>query len=175
VVSRIEVEHLESPIGRLSLYVRQATLVALEFDTGRDDPRLLLLRRFPEAGFSEVAGTPFADALRRYFDGELRAIEGLAVDPGGTRFQARVWRALRKIPVGSTLSYGELARRLGQPLAVRAVGLANGRNPIAIVIPCHRVIGSDGALVGYGGGLERKRWLLGHEGALAAEQQLLFA
>jgi methylated-DNA-[protein]-cysteine S-methyltransferase len=85
-----------------------------------------------------------------------------------------VWTALRTIPVGTTWSYGELARRLGDPKAVRAVGFANGSNPIAVAVPCHRVIGSDGALVGYGGGLERKRWLLAHEGALPAEQAALF-
>ena len=100
--------------------------------------------------------------LRAYFAGELREFE-LPLAPEGTPFQQRVWRALCDIPFGETISYGELARRIGQPTASRAVGLANGRNPISIVVPCHRVIGADGSLTGYGGGLARKRWLLAHE------------
>jgi methylated-DNA-[protein]-cysteine S-methyltransferase len=93
------------------------------------------------------------------------AIHGLLVETGGTVFQRSVWAALRKIPVGQTLSYRALATRLRCPKAVRAVGLANGANPVGIVVPCHRVIGSDGSLTGYGGGVARKRWLLDHEGA----------
>ncbi len=103
-------------------------------------------------------------SLEAYFSGELAAIEKLPVAVGGTPFQAAVWRALRKIRCGETLSYAALARRIGRPSARRAVGLANGANPISIVVPCHRVIGSDGTLTGYGGGLGRKRWLLAHEG-----------
>jgi methylated-DNA-[protein]-cysteine S-methyltransferase len=91
----------------------------------------------------------------------------LPVKTAGTKFQREVWRALRYIPCGKTISYGELARRIGRPKAVRAVGLANGSNPIGVVVPCHRVIGSNGTLTGYGGGLHRKRWLLQHENALA--------
>src|ERR687896_1039286 len=100
--------------------------------------------------------------LDAYFAGELEAFD-LPLAPHGTPFQLRVWEQLAKIPFAETLSYKELAHRLGDPKLVRAVGLANGRNPISIVIPCHRVIGADGTLVGYGGGLERKRWLLDHE------------
>jgi methylated-DNA-[protein]-cysteine S-methyltransferase len=103
-------------------------------------------------------------ALRDYFAGDLTATDGIPVDTGGTRFQRDVWAALRTIRVGTTLSYGALARQLGRPKSVRAVGLANGANPVAIVVPCHRVIGSDGSLTGYGGGIDRKRWLLAHEG-----------
>ena len=103
-------------------------------------------------------------SLDDYFAGRLEALDEIACQADGTEFQRGVWTALRGIPAGETLSYGELARRLGNPKAVRAVGLANGSNPIPIVIPCHRVIGSDGSLTGYGGGLERKRWLLAHEG-----------
>ncbi len=106
----------------------------------------------------------FTSALRAYFDGDIAAIDALPVaDVPGTPFQRSVWRALREIPGGETISYAELARRIGKPAAVRAVGLANGANPIGIVVPCHRVIGSDGTLTGYGGGVERKRWLLAHE------------
>jgi methylated-DNA-[protein]-cysteine S-methyltransferase len=110
------------------------------------------------------------EQLDAYFAGELGAFD-LDVDPQGTPFQRRVWDELRRIPFGETISYSELARRLGDPKLVRAVGVANGRNPISIVIPCHRVIGADGSLVGYGGGLERKRWLLEHE-AVAAGSRL---
>ena len=102
-------------------------------------------------------------ALERYFDGEITALDTIPVAFNGTPFQKKVWTALRTIAGGTTLSYGALARRIGEPKAVRAVGLANGRNPIGVVVPCHRVIGSDGSLTGYGGGLARKRWLLEHE------------
>jgi len=101
-----------------------------------------------------------------YFAGELQSIDGLPVKTAGTAFQCEVWQALRKISYGTPISYAELAQRIGRPSAVRAVGLANGSNPIGIVAPCHRVIGSDGSLTGYGGGMERKRWLLEHEGGL---------
>ena len=108
-------------------------------------------------------------ALQRYFAGKLLAIDEIAIETGGTPFQSNVWRALRKIPVGTTLSYGRLADRLKCPLAVRAVGFANGSNPISVVVPCHRLIGADGSLTGYGGGLERKQWLLEHEGVRCGE------
>ena len=118
-------------------------------------------------------GGPFGAAreqLDAYFAGELEAFD-LDLAPHGTPFQLRVWDELRRIPFGETISYSELARRLGDPKLVRAVGLANGRNPLSIVIPCHRVIGADGSLVGYGGGLERKKWLLEHE-AVASGRRL---
>jgi methylated-DNA-[protein]-cysteine S-methyltransferase len=106
------------------------------------------------------------DRLRRYFDGDLHAIDDLPVRfDRGTGFQHEVWGALRTIPVGETISYAELARRVGRPTAFRAVGSANGQNPVGVVVPCHRVIASDGTLGGYAGGLDRKRWLLAHEGA----------
>jgi len=104
-------------------------------------------------------------ALEAYFAGDLSAIDDLPVMTTGTAFQSEVWAALRDIPAGSTTSYGALAARIGRPKAVRAVGLANGANPIGVVVPCHRVIGADASLTGYGGGLDRKRWLLAHEGA----------
>jgi methylated-DNA-[protein]-cysteine S-methyltransferase len=122
-------------------------------------------RRFGSAAISECddpAGA--ASALQRYFAGDLTAVDALPVDTGGTPFQTSVWRALRTVPAGKTISYSELARRIGAPTAVRAVGAANGANPVPIVIPCHRIIGTSGKLVGYGGGMERKDWLLRHEG-----------
>ena len=105
-------------------------------------------------------------ALEAYFTGDLTALDSLEVETAGTPFQRAVWSALRRIPAGQTLSYGALAAQIGKPSAVRAVGLANGANPIGVVVPCHRVIGANGDLTGYGGGLARKRWLLEHEGAL---------
>ena len=107
--------------------------------------------------------------LVAYFDARLRTFE-IPLAPNGTDFQRRVWTALTKIPYGKTISYADLARRIRNTAAVRAVGAANGRNPIPIIVPCHRVIGSDGSLTGFGGGLDRKRWLLEHEGALAVSQ-----
>ena len=103
-------------------------------------------------------------AFENYFDGDVHAVDSIECATDGTPFQQEVWNALRDIPAGTTLSYGALAVRIGKPNAVRAVGLANGSNPICIVLPCHRVIGTDGSLTGYGGGLDRKRWLLDHEG-----------
>ena len=103
-------------------------------------------------------------ALRDYIAGALEALDAVPVETGGTEFQRRVWRELRRVRAGTTLTYGELARRIGRPEAVRAVGLANSANPVSVVVPCHRIVGSDGGLTGYAGGLARKRWLLAHEG-----------
>ncbi|MDB4968463.1 MAG: methylated-DNA--protein-cysteine methyltransferase [Myxococcales bacterium] len=158
---------VRSPVGGIALYAKEEALCGLVFDDYADSMRAVLAARFGEVRFvpaRDPAGA--ASRLRSYLDGELRALEDVEVDLGGTEFQSRVWAALREIPVGATRSYGELARAIGKPDAVRAVGTANGRNPVSLVVPCHRVIGSDGTLVGYGGGIERKQWLLRHEGAL---------
>ena len=112
------------------------------------------------------AAWPVRERLEAFFAGDLTAIDDIAVASAGTPFQRKVWKALRKVPVGKTWSYAQLAQRIGHPAAVRAVGAANGLNPISIVVPCHRLIGSDGSLTGYGGGLHRKEWLLRHEGAV---------
>ncbi|MNZ84451.1 Methylated-DNA--protein-cysteine methyltransferase [compost metagenome] len=104
--------------------------------------------------------------MQRYFSGELDVINDLPVMTAGTEFQRSVWQQLRQIPCGEIITYGELAKRIGRPTASRAVGMANGSNPISIVVPCHRVIGSQGALTGYAGGVQRKQWLLKHEGYL---------
>jgi methylated-DNA-[protein]-cysteine S-methyltransferase len=109
-------------------------------------------------------------ALRAYFDGEPAAMDALKIATGGTDFQKVVWKALRKIPCGETIAYAALAERIGRPTAVRAVGHANGANPISVVVPCHRVIGTNGSLTGYGGGIERKRWLLAHERKMKSEE-----
>lgn len=128
--------------------------------------RRLLGLHYGHSGFQlkpVYKANDLTDAIDRYFEGELEAIDGLPVKTGGTPFQREVWRALRKIRCGMTVSYAQLAERIGRSTAVRAVGLANGSNPVGIVVPCHRVIASDGSLTGYGGGIERKRWLLDHE------------
>lgn len=120
----------------------------------------------PERGAGWVRDDAvFADAVRQlqeYFDGTRITFE-IPLAPDGTEFQRKVWMALRDIPYAHTVSYGDVAREIGNPRGGRAVGLANGRNPISIIVPCHRVIGSNGALTGYGGGIERKQWLLAHE------------
>jgi len=112
-----------------------------------------------------------ATVLKRYFDGDIAAVDALKVAFAGTPFQLKVWNALRRIVAGTTTSYGALAKKIGKPDAVRAVGLANGQNPISLIVPCHRVVGSNGSLTGYGGGLERKRWLLEHEARYAGAGQ----
>jgi methylated-DNA-[protein]-cysteine S-methyltransferase len=150
---------LESPIGELLLVGDDHALHGLHMQEGRTAVSV-----HPEW---RPADEPFADVRRQlseYFAGERRDFD-VPLAMAGTPFQRSVWGALREIRYGETTSYGELARRLGRPSATRAVGLANGRNPIAVIVPCHRVVGSDGSLTGYGGGLERKRLLLELEGA----------
>ncbi len=164
----IETATVRSPVGELGLYARDGALCGLSFTDHDERLRAHLAARFGGDVEYVRARDPAGAAtrLRRYLDGELDALDDIAVDLGGTAFQARVWKALRKIPVGATWSYAALARKVGSPEAVRAVGAANGRNPVSLVVPCHRVIAADGTLCGYGGGIERKRWLLTHERAL---------
>jgi methylated-DNA-[protein]-cysteine S-methyltransferase len=163
--TRVVLARLATPIGALGLFARDGRLCAVAFAGSEERVGRELQRRYGALSIEE-GDVPARAALEAYFSGELRALDSVEVETGGTEFQRRVWLALRAIPPGRTLSYGELAERLGAPRAVRAVGLANGRNPVPIVLPCHRVIGADGSLTGYGGGLERKRFLLAHEGAL---------
>jgi methylated-DNA-[protein]-cysteine S-methyltransferase len=160
----ILIDEIASPIGRIVIAARDGRLCALEFDRGR--VRRTIARRYPGSRPVPLRD-PFGISarIRAYLGGDLRALDRIVVDTGGTPFQQRVWRALRRIPVGRTASYGALARALGLGSAARAVGAANGSNPISIVVPCHRLIGGDASLTGYGGGLWRKRWLLRHEGA----------
>ncbi len=157
------IDEIETPIGKVVLAETGGVLCALDFEETREPVLGRLQRRF--GGFQLSRGAPvLRDRVAAYFGGELDALDALAVEPGGTVFQQQVWSALRRIPVGTTTSYGKLAAAIGRPAAVRAVGMANSRNPIAVVIPCHRVIGSNGSLTGYAAGIERKRWLLQHEG-----------
>jgi methylated-DNA-[protein]-cysteine S-methyltransferase len=134
----------------------------------KESRMLALLQRYYRGASLRVKEQAQPTAARRallaYFEGEKNAIDTLPVATTGTDFQRTVWRALREIPLGEVISYSMLAQRIGRPNACRAVGLANGANPISIIVPCHRVIGANAALTGYGGGVERKRWLLAHEG-----------
>lgn len=162
---------LATPIGEALVATDAAgSLCAVDWSDYEARLRRLMARHHPGAVLIEApAPAKVAAAFQAYFAGELLALEPLAWRTNGTSFQTAVWSALREIPPGSTISYAELARRIGAPRAVRAVGLANGANPVGVAVPCHRVIGARGVLTGYAGGLERKRWLLAHEGvALAA-------
>ncbi len=156
-------DEIETPLGPLGIVVDlDGRLLAAGFTSGHARPsRWLQSGRTAARRAADPAGV--ATALAAYFAGEHAALDGLATHAEGTEFQLRVWDALRQIPCGATWTYGELAARVGNPAAVRAVGSANGANPIAVVVPCHRVIGAGGALTGYAAGLERKRWLLAHE------------
>lgn len=168
------VDRLPTPIGELVIVAdREGRLRAVDW-TEHEERMLRLLR-------SQYRGVPvrleavrnpagLTDAFAAYFAGELSAIDDLPVETGGTAFQRAVWLALRGVRCGSTITYRSLAGLAGRPAAIRAAGHANGSNPISIVLPCHRVIGTDGTLTGYGGGIERKRWLLAHEGVVVADR-----
>lgn len=153
---------MESPIGPLTLVQEAGALTGLYMATQRHRPDEQTFGQRDDASFGEAL-----EQLEAYFAGQLTEFD-LPLAASGTPFQQTVWRALRDIPYGTTASYGELAGRIGSPAAARPVGLANGRNPIGIVVPCHRVIGASGDLTGYGGGLDRKRYLLDHERQVAA-------
>ncbi|HEY1542884.1 MAG TPA: methylated-DNA--[protein]-cysteine S-methyltransferase [Xanthobacteraceae bacterium] len=164
---QLRIDSLATPIGE-ALIITDVEGVLRALDWADCEPRMAQLLRLqygtlrPERG---AAPNAIRAALRRYFAGDLAALSTIPWRTAGTPFQRAVWRGLVRIAPGETLSYGALATRLGCPKAVRAVGHANGSNPISLVVPCHRVIGADGSLTGYGGGIERKRWLLAHEGA----------
>jgi methylated-DNA-[protein]-cysteine S-methyltransferase len=157
-----------SPIGAILLVTDGTRLCALEFEDYADRLQVSLRRQY----HGQMA-TPADDptdttaCLAAYFAGDVTAIDQLPVAAAGTAFQNQVWAALRQIPAGATTQYGRLATSIGRPTAIRAVGTANGANPISIVVPCHRVIGANGSLTGYGGGLPRKAWLLAHEAKYA--------
>jgi methylated-DNA-[protein]-cysteine S-methyltransferase len=156
---------IDTPIGALAIVADETGAMRnLSFDGEGDRWRRDFARRFPASNLVRRRN-PFGhgSALKAYFAGDMEALDRIPVVFGGTPFQNKVWNALRRIPVGQTLSYGALAKKIGEPKAMRAVGLANGSNPIAVVVPCHRVIGSYGSLTGFGGGLPRKKWLLEHE------------
>lgn len=163
-VTTLEKGEMDSPIGTIVIVTNGSRVCALNFSDRWAPAEKALRNRFGALEFRNGSrAQTIIDKVRRYFEGDLEFLAGIEVDTGGTPFQQRVWTALRDIPSGSTRSYGELAKAIGSQSAVRAVGAANGANPISIIIPCHRVIGADGSLTGYGGGINRKRWLLDHE------------
>jgi methylated-DNA-[protein]-cysteine S-methyltransferase len=166
----LTVERWESPMGLLLLVTDdEGVLRSIEF--GHYELRMdrLLQSHYRDYVLEEgKAPVALKRALEAYFNGDINALLEVKTATGGTPFQQKVWKALRAIPAGTTLSYGELAARIGRAGASRAVGAANGSNPIPIVVPCHRVIGADGSLTGFGGGLENKKWLLAHEARFAA-------
>jgi len=156
---------LPSPLGPLTLITTAAhDVVALDFEDNHS--RLAShLRRHSLTAHPGPPPPQSAEALKAYFEGHLAALAQIPTAPHGTIFQTKVWQALTQIPPGQTRSYAQIAASLSQPTASRAIGLANGQNPISLIIPCHRVIGRDGSLTGYAGGISRKAWLLAHEGA----------
>lgn len=160
-------DRLETPIGVLNVVAdAPGRLRATEWVEDEAGLHRGLGRQFGAEGYAlEPRRDPFGhtSAIARYFAGDLAALDEIPVETGGTPFQRAVWSALRGIPCGSTTTYSALAHAIGRPVAVRAVGMANGANPVPVVVPCHRVVGADGTLTGYGGGLDRKRWLLSHE------------
>jgi methylated-DNA-[protein]-cysteine S-methyltransferase len=170
-ILRLFIDRIDTPLGELTIVADE--LGNLRATTWSDYDTYLrpsLALHCGTTGFTvKPAHNPggLTAAIALYFAGDLAAIDSLPVQTAGTPFQREVWRALREIPCGSTISYATLAQRIGRPNAVRAVGLANGSNPVGVVVPCHRVIGSNGSHTGYGGGIERKRWLLRHEHALS--------
>ena len=175
------IDRVDTPIGEMLIVAdREGNLRSVGWADHETGMRRLLHLHYGENGFRlEPARNPhgLTHAISRYFSGELTAIDVLPVQTAGTPFQREVWRALRNIPCGTTVSYAEVAEQIGRPTAVRAVGFANGSNPVGVVVPCHRVIGANGSLTGYGGGIGRKSWLLKHEGSaptIKRNQQVLF-
>ncbi len=159
-------DRIETEIGTILVVSDGTALCALDFAEYEDRMRGLLGRRFEDVQLvARDNPNGFSESVRAYFDGQTGAFDDVPLNLGGTGFQRTVWAALKRIPVGETASYGALAAAIGRPGAARAVGLANSLNPVAIAVPCHRVIGGNGSLTGYAGGLERKKWLLEHEAA----------
>lgn len=165
-MTRVQITRMDTPIGTLEASVVDGALCEVRFDDRWGSGKDVVARRFPDADVV-AADDPggVTAALRRYFDGDVRAIDDLPVDVAGTPFQEAVWKALRTVGAGETVTYGDLARHVGNPKAVRAVGTAVGSNPVGIVLPCHRIVPASGGVGNYGGGVDRKRWLLAHEGA----------
>jgi methylated-DNA-[protein]-cysteine S-methyltransferase len=162
---KLLIDRILSPLGTIILIADDVSLRALDFADFELRMMSLLHKRYKSVELVEsIDPHGFSSRIRAYLSGDLRSLDGIPVNTGGTDFQQQVWQSLRTIPVGKTISYGELATNIGKPTAARAVGMANSLNPVAIVVPCHRVIGAKAQLTGYAGGLERKHWLLQHEG-----------
>lgn len=163
---RFLIDKTPTPLGLMLIVAdEEGRLRAIDWEDHEARMHKTLSQHYPEGYRLEAARDPagFTSALQAYMEGNIEAIRNLPVETAGTPFQRKVWTALRDIAPGETETYGEMAQRIGRPTASRAVGMANGANPVGVVVPCHRVIGANSALTGYGGGLERKRWLLVHE------------
>jgi methylated-DNA-[protein]-cysteine S-methyltransferase len=169
-------DRLPSPIGTITLVCGGGALRGVHFQGDEGWMRGWLGRQYGRYRLEPgTAPAAIRGRVEAYFDGDLEALDQVPVEIAGTPFQQMVWWALRTIPAGTTVTYGQLAARIGKPGSSRAVGMANGSNPVPIVVPCHRVIGANGTLTGYGGGLDRKRWLLAHERALPSQALLPLA
>ncbi|MEL6470697.1 MAG: methylated-DNA--[protein]-cysteine S-methyltransferase [Cyanobacteria bacterium J06623_4] len=170
----LETDSVPTPIGDVVIVASEGVLLALDFEEYRARMMKLLAKRFDPVELVPVKNPAgVSDRVERYFGGDLTALLAVPMATGGTDFQRQVWQGLRDIAPGSVMTYGALAQTLGNPKAVRAVGMANSLNPISIALPCHRVVGSGGKLTGYAGGLARKRWLLSHEGVAMDNENVL--
>ena len=161
----LQFDRIDSPIGTIFIALDDGQLCALDYEDYEQRMMSLLEKRYGPVQLVPTSDPyGYSSRIRDYFAGNYSALDDIPVNTGGTAFQQQVWSALRSIPVGTTLTYGALAAKLGKPTAYRAVGGTNALNPVAIVLPCHRVVGADTSLTGYAGGMERKQWLLEHEG-----------
>lgn len=171
-MKELQFDVIASPIDDVLIVVDGEQMCALDFADCSRRMMTLLEKRYGTVHLIQTSNPyGYSDLVRRYFAGDYHSLDAIPISTGGTPFQQQVWSALRLIPVGTTSTYGELAAQLGKPGAYRAVGATNALNPIGIVLPCHRVIGANAALTGYAGGLERKRWLLQHEGTILKSQK----
>ena len=169
-MAKLLIDKISSPLGTLLVVSDGERLCALDYADYEQRMLKLLRAHYDQVHLRDAKNPAGVSRMRRaYLAGEISRIDAIPVNLGGTPFQRQVWSALRAIPPGTVMTYGELAEKLGRPTAYRAVGMTNALNPIAIVIPCHRLVGANGSLTGYAGGLERKRWLLAHEGVECAQ------
>jgi methylated-DNA-[protein]-cysteine S-methyltransferase len=169
-MTELYIDRLNTPIGQIAIVTADDKLCALDFADYEARMMGLLTRRYDSIELTPQANPSGITArLQAYLAGDLTTLAEISIDMGGTPFQQQIWAKLREIPIGETWTYGRLASEIGKPTASRAVGMANSLNPIAIVVPCHRVIGANGRLTGYAGGIDRKRWLLQHESSFLVE------
>lgn len=166
-MTELLMDTIQSPIGKIIIVVDEDKMCALDFAGYEERMMKLLKRRYAEIELQPTDDPlGFSTRVKNYLAGDYKSLNAIPVTTGGTGFQQQVWNALREIPAGQTFTYAQLAQKIGKPKATRAVGMTNSLNPIAIVLPCHRVVGANASLTGYAGGLERKHWLLRHEGVL---------
>jgi methylated-DNA-[protein]-cysteine S-methyltransferase len=166
IMTKLLIDRIPSPMGMMLLISDGISLCSLDFADCEARMLRLLQKRYPSFELVEtIDPLGLSTKIHAYLSGDFSSLDNIPVNGGGTEFQQQVWQMLQTIPLGTTISYGELATKIGKPTAARAVGMANSLNPVAIVVPCHRVIGAKAKLTGYAGGIDRKQWLLQHEGA----------